>query len=80
MDLSRDTLEVNLDSLDEAPPAPLENVAVSKPLVQTHRFQFTGLAGEFFRIWIVNIFLSIAPRRLRSLGQGALKAIFLHKH
>ena len=26
---------------------------------QIHRFQFTGSAGEFFRIWIVNIFLSI---------------------
>jgi uncharacterized membrane protein YjgN (DUF898 family) len=26
----------------------------------THRFEFSGRGGEYFRIWIVNLLLSIA--------------------
>ena len=30
-----------------------------EPAVQTHQFEFTGTANEYFRIWIVNVFLSV---------------------
>ncbi len=38
----------------QIPPAP-------PPVLRTqvHRFEFTGSAGEYFRIWIVNVFLTI---------------------
>ena len=49
------TLDFDLEALTQTP-APLEP---EQPKLQTHRFEFTGSAGEFFRIWIVNIFLSI---------------------
>ncbi|MCC6071395.1 YjgN family protein [Massilia sp. GCM10020059] len=44
--------------LDEAPRA---SVAAndSAPQQQTHRFTFTGSGSEYFRIWIVNLFLSM---------------------
>ena len=29
------------------------------PSLQTHAFSFTGSGSEYFRIWIVNLFLSI---------------------
>lgn len=41
-------------TLEEPPLA-----AVAPPRLRYHRFTFTGSAGEFFRIWIVNLFLSV---------------------
>ena len=43
------------------PPPPQTAVATdsSGPQGQPHRFEFSGQAGEFFRIWIVNIALSL---------------------
>lgn len=38
-------------------PPPL--TAAAPPRLQYHRFTFTGSAGEFFRIWVVNLFLSV---------------------
>lgn len=37
----------------------ISNGAVQAPAEQTFAFQFTGQAGEYFRIWIVNIALSV---------------------
>jgi uncharacterized membrane protein YjgN (DUF898 family) len=36
-------------------PAPLDPIKFER-----HRFEFTGSPGEFFRIWVVNLFLTIA--------------------
>lgn len=44
-----------------APPAPAPGAANdSAPVLETHRFQFTGSGKEYFRIWIVGLFLSVA--------------------
>ena len=37
----------------------MENEHTTQPARETARFAFTGRAGEYFRIWIVNLFLSI---------------------
>lgn len=41
---------------DDAAPLPAND---SEAHVQTHAFTFTGSGSEYFRIWIVNLFLSI---------------------
>ena len=44
-------------------------------------FQFTGSAGEYFRIWIVNLALSVVTLgALLRLGQGAAPQVFLRPH
>jgi uncharacterized membrane protein YjgN (DUF898 family) len=42
----------------EAPPSPLLASAPAGS-EQTHRFEFHGKAGEYFRIWIVNVVLTV---------------------
>ncbi|MDR1854861.1 MAG: DUF898 domain-containing protein, partial [Azoarcus sp.] len=41
----------------DAEPAPVQPAA--DEAVVEHRLQFTGSGGEYFRIWIVNLLLSI---------------------
>lgn len=43
------------EQLDESPPD--QNISKEQPLILSP--QFTGSAGEYFRIWIVNVFLTI---------------------
>jgi uncharacterized membrane protein YjgN (DUF898 family) len=42
-------------------PAPGQDPAVidHAPAFQTHRFRFTGSGAEYFKIWMVNLFLSV---------------------
>lgn len=57
-----------MHSTDASPAAPLDDARDNAPCVavidetpsqQTHGFSFTGSGSEYFRIWIVNLFLSI---------------------
>ena len=36
-----------------------EPLSSATPISQEHRFQFTGSGGEYFRIWIVNLLLTL---------------------
>ena len=53
--------EISADPVAEAvPPVPVAPVAPPDPAPPTReQFQFTGKAGEYFGIWVVNLFLSI---------------------
>lgn len=52
-DLSNLDLDLDLDGLIEAP------TQTEPPRVNVYPMEFTGSTGEFFRIWIVNLFLSV---------------------
>lgn len=54
-----DSFDLDLDFSRETPEGLPQVIEVPKPQIQTHRFSFSGTAEEYFRIWIVNIFLSI---------------------
>lgn len=41
------------------PPAPPPRPAVVEPVAVEHRFEFRGTAREYFRIWIVNLALTV---------------------
>ena len=47
---------------------------------QTHQFGFTGDAGEYFRIWIVNLFLSIVTFGIYSPWAKVRKKRYFYGH
>ena len=51
------------------------------PDLSPRPFRFTGSGSEYFRIWIVNLLLSIAHAgHLLGVGQGAAAALLLRPH
>lgn len=57
---STDNFDLDLDFSQGTPQSLPEVIETPQaPKIQTHRFSFSGTAEEYFRIWIVNIFLSI---------------------
>ena len=52
--------------LDAAPPGAPAIPVPAAPAPRTEPFRFTGEAGEYFRIWIVNLFLSVITLGLYS--------------
>jgi len=56
------------------PPA----VSVSLPALRHERFSFTGRTGEYFRIWIVNLFLTIVTVGLYSPWAKVRKKRYLY--
>jgi uncharacterized membrane protein YjgN (DUF898 family) len=73
------------DPQDGHPPVPVEvqaEDAAPPPLADlTPRvFQFTGSAGEYFRIWIVNLLLSIATLGIYSAWAKVRRLRYFYGH
>lgn len=54
--------QAELEPVSEPAYSQIEEVEQAKPLkksLSSHQVQFSGKGGEFFRIWIVNLFLTI---------------------
>jgi uncharacterized membrane protein YjgN (DUF898 family) len=70
--------------MDSPTDGPLEYgsipAAPTVPQVQTHRFEFTGSAQEFFRIWIVNFALSVVTLGLYSAWAKVRARQYLYSH
>ncbi|HSW64180.1 MAG TPA: DUF898 family protein [Dissulfurispiraceae bacterium] len=47
---------------------------------QTHSFEFTGSGGEYFRIWIVNLLLSILTLGIYSAWAKVRKNQYFYRH
>ncbi|MCF8199096.1 MAG: DUF898 family protein [Sulfuritalea sp.] len=54
-------------------------VTISHP-VGRHGFAFTGNGGEYFRIWIVNLFLSIVTLGIYSAWAKVRRETWFHRH
>jgi uncharacterized membrane protein YjgN (DUF898 family) len=76
-------IALNSASLDEAPaisapPAPPPDTALLIANTHTVPFRFDGNASEYFRIWIVNILLSIATLGIYSAWAKIRKLRYLY--
>ncbi len=47
---------------------------------QTHSFEFTGAGGEYFRIWIVNLLLSVLTLGIYSAWAKVRKNQYFYRH
>src|SRR5712671_5446340 len=45
-----------------------------------YRFDFTGLTGEYFRIWVVSLFLSVVTLGIYSAWGKVRKKRYLYSH
>ena len=61
-----------------AAPAATNHAAASKSL--TLRFEFTGRGGEYFRIWIVNLMLSVLTLGIYSAWAKVRSTQYFHRH
>ena len=74
--------EISLDGPDpvvEVPP-PAASAPVMAPAAETHPFRFTGTAGGFFGIWIVNLFLTIITLGIYSAWAKVRKKRYFYGH
>lgn len=62
-----------------APPSEMANMTESVA-PETHPFRFTGTAGEFFGIWIVNLFLTIITLGIYSAWAKVRKKRYFYGH
>jgi uncharacterized membrane protein YjgN (DUF898 family) len=46
----------------------------------TYRFDFTGRSGEYFRIWVVSLFLSVVTLGIYSAWGKVRKKRYLYSH
>ncbi|MFM7460216.1 MAG: YjgN family protein [Burkholderiales bacterium] len=73
-------------SLPESQDAPLaESAAPTDPLaprsaLERHQFRFTGDAREYFRIWIVNLFLTLVTLGIYSAWAKVRKKRYFYGH
>ena len=65
--------EIAVSGAEAAPP-------VAQPQIYEHRFQFTGSAGEYFRIWIVNVLLSVLTLGIYSAWAKVRTRQFFYRH
>lgn len=63
----------------EPPPAPRSGVQEIRDPVQ-HNFQFTGSGGEYFRIWIVNLLLTILTLGIYSAWAKVRREQYFHRN
>lgn len=71
--------------LDAAPPlsiAPAEPAVAAQPAAEgrEERFEFVGEGGEYFRIWIVNIFLTIVTLGIYSAWAKVRREQYFHRN
>ena len=70
-----------LDAPPPLPPAVPTDAGRTLPDFSPRPFRFTGSGGEYFRIWIVNLLLSVRHAgHLLGVGQGAPAALLLRPH
>jgi len=50
------------------------------PRAESHSFAFTGSGGEYFRIWIVNLFLSIITVGIYSAWAKVRRERYFHSN
>ncbi len=60
------------------PLAPPQPVPRAQPRIASERCRFTGSAGEYFRIWIVNLFLTIVTLGIYSAWAKVRKKRYLY--
>ncbi len=65
-----------IDTPEEGQPTPRYPQAVP----QTYSFAFTGTGGEYFRIWIVNLLLSIVTLGIYSAWAKVRKNQYFYRH
>ncbi len=63
----------------DAPAPPAAN-AIAIPSAEAHPFRFTGTTGEFFGIWIVNLFLTIITVGIYSPWAKVRKKRYFYGH
>ena len=63
-----------------APASGAEPAPAPPPAPQTYRFEFDAQGGEYFRIWIVNLLLTIATLGIYSAWAKVRKLRYLHGH
>ncbi len=69
------------ETMPEATPAPAEaTVLPPPPQPASHPFRFTGTTGGYFRIWIVNLFLTIITVGLYSPWAKVRKKRYVYGH
>lgn len=68
----------NVRAVADVPPLPPVIHAVAAP--EPHPFRFTGTAGEFFGIWIVNLFLTIITVGIYSAWAKVRKKRYFYGH
>jgi uncharacterized membrane protein YjgN (DUF898 family) len=61
-------------------PSAIVEAAAVPPQPEFHRFRFTGKAGEYFAIWIVNLFLSIITLGIYSAWAKVRKKRYFYGH
>jgi uncharacterized membrane protein YjgN (DUF898 family) len=74
---------VVVDFLPEAvPPVPAAPAAptVSTPSTERHPFEFTGDGKEYFRIWIVNLLLSVVTLGIYSAWAKVRRLEYFYRH
>lgn len=72
-------------TLDEAPPASIPPAAVTEAVarpagVREEKFKFVGDGSEYFRIWIVNVFLSIITLGIYSAWAKVRREQYFHRN
>jgi uncharacterized membrane protein YjgN (DUF898 family) len=65
-------------AFDAAPPGSPAIPVPAAPAPRTEAFRFTGEAAEYFRIWIVNLFLSVVTLGLYSPWAKVRKKRYFH--
>jgi uncharacterized membrane protein YjgN (DUF898 family) len=63
-------MEPTQHTLDSPPPLPFER----------HAFEFTGSGGEYFRIWIVNLLLSVVTLGVYSAWAKVRRREYFYRH
>src|SRR4051812_15462633 len=66
-------------AFDGVPRAPAA-VPAPAPAARSEPFRFTRQAGEYFRIWVVNLFLSVIPVGLYSPWAKVRKKRYFYGH
>jgi len=72
-------------SLDGAPPASIPPLTAERAAAQgaggrEEKFQFVGDGGEYFRVWIVNVFLSIITLGIYSAWAKVRREQYFHRN
>lgn len=72
-------------TLDEAPPASIPPVTVTEAVARPagareEKFKFVGDGSEYFRIWIVNVFLSIITLGVYSAWAKVRREQYFHRN
>ncbi len=70
------------ESPDAVPPVPPDPLAASPPSedLSPRTFRFTGTAGEYFRIWIVNLLLSVVTLGIYSAWAKVRRLRYFYGH